>query len=326
MPTKEIEKQLQLSNTYFTTREICPACGSRQFRTLYQSAYDKPPIKTYLEAFYASRGGVEFEYLKGADYILCKCNECNLVYQKDIPNDELMERLYEHWINPELAYERHLKKDKLEHFAFYAREIMQVIAFFNRQPSSLKFFDFGMGWGKWALMAKAFGCDSYGTELSQQRITYALANGIKVITWEQIPQNQFDFINTEQVFEHIPEPLETLRHLKKGLKAGGVVKISVPTDRNMDRKLKVMDWTIDKGSKGFLNAIAPLEHINCYTPKTLIKMANVAGLEEVVIPMKTQYQYSLNWYGLKNIAKNLIAPINSNIRKTQNYLFFQNKG
>ena len=126
---------------------------------------------------------------------------------------------------------------------------MQIISWFKKAPSSLKFFDFGMGWGEWALMAKAFGCRSYGAELSNICIEYAKANGINIVSWDEIPQSQFDFINTEQVFEHISNPLQTLCHLKKGLKANGLLKISVPTVNFMERRLRIMDWNSPKGAR-----------------------------------------------------------------------------
>ena len=55
---------------------------------------------------------------------------------------------------------------------------------------------------------------------------------------EQAENLRFDFINTEQVFEHISEPLETLKELKTLLKPGGIIKISVPTADDINRRLK----------------------------------------------------------------------------------------
>ena len=40
----------------------------------------------------------------------------------------------------------------------------------------------------------------------------------KLLVGEQAENLRFDFINTEQVFEHISEPLETLKELKNTLK------------------------------------------------------------------------------------------------------------
>lgn len=182
-----------------------------------------------------------------------------------------------------------------------------------------------MGWGKWALMVKAFGCESYGTELSEERIKYATSNGIKVLAWDEIPKHSFDFINTEQVFEHISNPLDTFIYLKDALKSNGILKISVPTANDIKKRLKIMDWKAPKGTRNSLNPVAPLEHINYFRRNSLIKMANLAGMEEVVIPMRTQYLYTSNWRGAKRIAKNILLPIYRNVLKRQNYLFFRNK-
>jgi 2-polyprenyl-3-methyl-5-hydroxy-6-metoxy-1,4-benzoquinol methylase len=313
-----------MSNPFFRIREKCPICDSGGFTIIYQSSYDEPPVRNYLVDFYSSQGKVEFEYLDGATYVLCECNLCGSIFQRDIPNDILMERLYEHWINPEQVFNAHQRQTSLGYFSEYAQEIMQIISYFRKEPSSLCFFDFGMGWAKWALMAKAFGCNSYGTELSIKRIEYAKSNGIKVIAWDEIPQHSFDFINTEQVFEHIPEPLQTLLHLKTALKTGGILKISVPTANDINRRLKIMDWKSPKETKNSLNPVAPLEHINFFRRSSLVKMASEAEMEEVFIPIKLQYRYTTDWGGIRKVAKNIVKPIYRNLLKKQNYIFLRN--
>jgi len=313
-----------MSNPWFERRKECPACASCSFRTIYQSQYDEPPVKDYLVDFYSPQGMVEFEYLNGATYVLCECDVCGLIFQRDIPNEILMEKLYEHWIDPKKVFSQQQKQDDLGYYSYYAQEIMQIISYFRKEPSSLCFFDFGMGWGKWALMAKAFGCDSYGTELSLERAEYAKSNGIKVIIWDEIPQHRFDFINTEQVFEHIPEPLQTLRYLKTALKTNGVLKVSVPTANDIRRRLKIMDWKAPKGSNNSLNPVAPLEHINCFGRASLVKMASEAEMEEVFIPVIVQYRHITDWSGPKRIAKNILKPIYRNLLKKQNYIFLRN--
>ncbi len=312
-----------MKNEFFNYRDKCPACHSKNFKEVYKSPFDEHPIRSYLEVFYAAPdGGVEFEYLKNASYHLCECKECNLIFQKEILNDYLMELLYDKWIDPILIFNHDQDSHNLERAMYYASEISMIIDFFDKMPSELSFFDFGMGWGKWALMVKSFGCKTYGTELSEERIKYATSNGIQVITWEEMPSYSFDFINTEQVFEHIPNPLETLNHLKLSLKPNGIIKISVPTANNIKSILKKMDWKAERGSKNSLMPVAPLEHINYYRRISLVKMAEKAGLKEVMIPMKLQYRYKSNWNGSRRIAKNLALPIYRNILKKQNYLFF----
>ena len=67
-----------------------------------------------------------------------------------------------------------------------------------------------MGWGNWLLAAKALGVSVFGPQLSEERVKYAKKNGITVITWDEIQGSNFDYINTDQGFEHLPQPLETL--------------------------------------------------------------------------------------------------------------------
>jgi 2-polyprenyl-3-methyl-5-hydroxy-6-metoxy-1,4-benzoquinol methylase len=275
-----------------------------------------------LRSFYSLQGGIEFNYLKNATFNLCECKECGLIFQKEIPNEFLMKVLYEKWIDPKKVFDQHKKTDELSIYTFYAREIATVINYLQKVPSELSFFDFGMGWGKWALMVNGFGCESYGTELSEDRINYAISNGINVIEWEEIPKHSFDFINTEQVFEHLPNPLDTLIYLNSALKAGGLLKISVPTANDITRRLKLMDWKAPKGTRNSLNPIAPLEHINYFRRNSLLKMAALAGMKEVVMPMRYKYIFTSNWYRVTRIAKDIFFPMYRNIFKRQNYLFF----
>ena len=313
-----------MSNPWFERRGECPACASQRFRNIYEAAYDKPPLRDYLVEFYSNQGGVEFEFLNGVNYVLCECDICGMIFQRDIPNAALMRRLYEQWIDPSKVIDLRDEEDSLEYYTLHAQEIMQIISYFNKLPSSLSFFDYGMGLGKWALMAKAFGCESYGADLSEECIDLAKSSGIKIISWDEIPEHRFDFINTEQVLEHLPRPLDTLRHLKTALKPGGILKVSVPNTNDIDRRLKIMDWKSPKYSRNSLNAVAPLEHINCYRRSSLHKMAEEADMEVVYIPIVDQYRYTAAWSGMRAIAKNVARPVLRNLLKRRNYVFLRN--
>lgn len=308
----------------FIERTHCPSCHAPTGRELYRCRYDDPALRAYLTAAYRVVGhGIEYEYLHGAEFILVECPQCELVYQQQIPDDALMERLYEHWIDPQTVFARHQQTDTLAYHSRDAQEIMQVMAFLGKSPHQLTFLDFGMGWGKWARMAQAFGCETYGTELSPARIAYAQAHGIKVISEGELGEQQFDFINTEQVFEHLPEPLRTLQQLQRVLKPEGVLKISVPDGTDLKRRLAVMDWGAPKGSKNSLNAVSPLEHINCFKRNTVQKMAACAGLREVHLPLALQYAFATNWRLPKPFLKNLLMPLSRNLWQRGTYLFFR---
>jgi transcription elongation factor Elf1 len=314
-----------LTTRFFVKRELCPACDSHHYSRIFSSDYLNPTLKRYLTDFYGPQGKVEFAYLEDATYALEECHDCGLVFQSEVPNDFLMEKLYEKWIDPEMAIKQHCETDDLNRYSGYAREVMVLIKYFNRIPSRLHLLDFGMGWGSWCMMAKAFGCKCYGTELSESRIGYAIGQGVEVLKWKDIPEYQFDFINIEQVLEHIPKPLATLRYLKQALKLEGLIKVSVPDGGDVKRRLATGDWTAPKGSRNSLNIVSPLEHINCFSRRTIIKMAEVTGLAIVDIPLRIELASSTNWQLVKPALKNILRPIYRTVLHRGTYVFLRQK-
>ena len=129
-----------------------------------------------------------------------------------------------------------------------------------------------MGWGHYCIASKALGFNVYGAELSQKRIDFAKTHGIKVIEdISLIKNNFFQFINTDQVIEHVSDPGAIIKDLKRILHDDGILKIAVP---NSKKSLKTLGKTNWKPSK---DALHPLEHINCFTNKTLLKLAENNG-------------------------------------------------
>ena len=78
-----------------------------------------------------------------------------------------------------------------------------------------------------------------------------------------------------------------------------------------------------KGSKRSLNAVSPLEHINCFNRNSLIIMAYKAKLELVKIPLTIQYANSTNWKLIKPLVNNILNPLRRNIFNKGTSLFFR---
>ncbi len=131
----------------FLNRQSCPACNSKEYTTIYSCKFIESPIKEFLVSFYNPQGGIEFDYLDEAEYVLNECIDCGMVYQKQIPDDSLMHKLYTEWIDPNKTFTSDVEGRVLDYYAEYAQEIMMLIAYFQTLPSKLAFLDFGMGWG-----------------------------------------------------------------------------------------------------------------------------------------------------------------------------------
>jgi SAM-dependent methyltransferase len=306
---------------YFVVREACPGCGSARCNTLYSTPYSQPPISDYLRSFYPLLGEDAFDYLTGADFTLDQCRDCSLIYQVEVPDDLLIHKLYEEWIEPGSIANDHFKG-----FGFtrqYLQEVMTFIHLLGKPPSELKVLDFGMGWGHWCMVVRAFGCQVWGYDLSQPQIEHARSLGIRVLDWDGIPLHHYDFIGCEQIFEHLVEPLKTLQFLSRCLNPQGIIKISVPNGNGIRRKLRNPNWKAAKYSKESLNPVSPLEHLNCFSTAAILAMARTVGLEPVRVPISVHYASLVNWKPWKPMLRNLLIPIYRRFHPRETYLLFR---
>jgi len=303
----------------FIERTECPACLNRTFESIYAIPEGSEVISNYLNEFYRAQGGVQLDLLRGWKYELGKCSHCSLVFQKYILGNRLMHVLYERWINPEVTFSMS-KKHPLTYYLNLVEEVSQTINYFGKQPHELKFLDFGMGWAEWCKVASALGCNVFGAELSEARISNAKINNIEVIDINSVKENTFDCINTEQVFEHISDPLHMLKKLYSIINPGGLIKISVPDGYRLPELLKINDWNAPKGTAHSLNVVAPLEHINCFTFQSLFMMGQAAGL--VLEPALAYRKYPVT---PQDVLKNKFRAwyINKVRPNKGTYLFFR---
>ena len=143
-----------------------------------------------------------------------------------------------------------------------------------------------MGWGYWARMATAHGLDVCGLELSPAPRAHAESMG--VAGDRSLPEegDRFDFIYANQVFEHLADPREALLELAARLAPDGVMQMRVPDGRGIAARLARSGWTPE------MDAVHPLEHINCFDRDSLLAFARQAGLRAIDPPAR------LNWGSL----------------------------
>lgn len=254
----------------FQQREHCPVCASTSNRLLCEIPYRDPQLSNYLEQFYGGR--VALNSLQTANYRVVLCQHCGFIYQDSILHAEGLKILYEDWID----HTQSLRKKQTAGASLYlqyAAQIQTLARLFKQRPDQVRILDYGMGWGYWSRMAQAHGFDVVGFELSEQRREYARRSGVSVI--DELPDEMasFDCIYANQVFEHLPDPLQSLRDICLQLKPEGIICIRVPDGRGVIASLEQGGWSPE------LTAIHPLEHINCFTRKTLLGMAARAGLK-----------------------------------------------
>lgn len=295
-------------NAHFTTRMECPGCHGTTVEMIFSRPYAEPRLRGALERFYAEVGGLDYTALEGADYVVQSCRGCGLTFQRDVPDDSLLEKLYEEWISPERAFDRFHANVSPGRHAEIARDVFISLSLVRSASRPLRALDYGCGWGEWGRMTKAFGAETWGTELSAARRAACERDGIRVVTENALPSAGFDLINADQVFEHLPAPARTLALLKTKLHSGGVIRIAVPNGWRIASSLRSFDRELQAPRLGGLNAIAPLEHLNCFTTRSLVRMAADCGHTRLVPSWGVLHQALVCLPGLRGKIKQAVLP------------------
>lgn len=280
-------------------RDRCPACRAAAHAVLVSENYGSATLRNYLEEHYQGRADVRS--LGGYSFELRRCAACALVYQRMVPGEGLLSDIYERWIPPS-ERSRLAAGYRLDDYRYCAEQVEFLILRSARPPDELRVLDFGLGWSEWARMARAYGCRVSGVELSQERCDYARSQGIEIIDPSELPGRQFDFINTEQVFEHLLEPRTVLATLVAALAPGGLLKLSVPESRATLRKIE-RDRSLAGLSKAQFMPVAPLEHVNSFEHRSLVALGRSLGLAPLRPRLAQIFDSASGWWRPRRAAR-----------------------
>ncbi|MGI4843164.1 MAG: class I SAM-dependent methyltransferase [Janthinobacterium lividum] len=305
------------SHPLLVKRGQCPACRRTSTRKLYSEPLDSPDISRYLQEHYGRRVERDFS---GYEYELAQCEHCGLAFQAQVPAPALLEEIYDHWL-PATEREAVAARWGRDDYRYLAEQVQFMLDHFRVRPGSIKALDFGFGWAEWAKMASAYGVEVCGAELSQVRIDYARSVGIPVVDGAALPQGEFHFINTEQVFEHLLEPGDTLATLARALRPGGLVKVSVPNCAKSIRKL-LGARNFGALSAGDIMPIAPFEHINAFSYDSLCALGREAGLVPLRPSLRKLYNASSGWMEAKTALKTLARPVYRHLYPKSTFVYF----
>lgn len=261
--------------------------------------------------------------LSKGEYRLDQCEECGTYFQAEIGDSEFLEFLYTHW-----ASEPGFESDPIYSFDVSnpmksrdGHELMAVAAFLGLPISKLRVLDYGMGWAGWGRVAASLGADVHGFDLSEDRMQFARQHGIKTELGDGL-----HFINTEQVFEHVAEPVEVAGELSRLLRPGGVLKISAPSTHGVEALIGRLGK--EKVGPEDMTPVAPLEHINCFTREGLYRLGRKFGLAPVKPTILQRFAFlrhkgSLAIGDPKRVAKEMIRPFYQYHNRANRYLWLQ---
>ena len=120
--------------------------------------------------------------------------------------------------------------------------------------------------------------DTYGIDISEYAIEQAARFAPQSICTvadigESLPTHleaeSFDLVVAKYVFEHLPHPIDAMRHVASALRPGGHLFISVPNTESIGARWKSDDWYARKDPT----------HISLLGPQEWLELVDEAGLE-----------------------------------------------
>jgi SAM-dependent methyltransferase len=214
----------------------CPLCGADQARLLYRS--ERPFMR------------------------IVRCRPCGMMYQNPQVAEAGMEDAYQSFEE----YGRYASLEEGKRKLFESR-----IRRFERQwrlPEEGAFLDVGASRGamldavktllpKWRLA---------GVEISPSARAALLARGYSALPGIEAldAAAKFDWINLDNVLEHMPAPGAILKRLKAHLNPGGFIYIDVPNESFFSLRYRINDVV-----RGFRKPPTFPGHVNLFTPRTL---------------------------------------------------------
>ncbi len=254
-------------------RNKCPYCESIKFNTLYKKNYNSIILKVFILEYYKDEKIIDI--LKSNIYEITECIECNGIFQKYIPDEDLSYFLYEKLISAEESFN---KKKNIIHTNFkeYSLDAEIIKNLLEKKNNEIKILEFGCGWGFWAKFMKELNFNVETVEISDSRIDHLKKNNIQNYkSIKEINQN-YDLIFSNQALEHIPYPIKTIKELYDKLNNNGIMYHKFPSSFLFKKKL----------TKNYIpkkDCAHPLEHINIFNKQCFTKICKITNLQKVEI-------------------------------------------
>jgi 2-polyprenyl-3-methyl-5-hydroxy-6-metoxy-1,4-benzoquinol methylase len=111
------------------------------------------------------------------------------------------------------------------------------------------------------------GIDFDAKAIERAKSVYGLKARCGAISDFDFPENHFDAITLKHVIEHLPKPVDDIRHCWRLLKPGGQLVVATPNSHSMGHQIFKESW---------MN-LDPPRHLFIFSPPTLARVAALAG-------------------------------------------------
>lgn len=205
----------------------------------------------------------------GAQYV--RCRGCGFIFTHPRNFDSLTE-------NNE-AYEDRIDRYAQKFSSSKSRRSAQaVLRMFAPYRQTGRLLEIGSNTGAFLYHAREQGWQPVGVEPTEGCARYGREkHGLEILTGiieeVSLPENSFDAVYSNAVFEHLPNPSTAFRAAFRALRPGGALYVDTVNYDSYTREFIGAEWKL----------IEPRGHLSLYTPATLRRYCEQAGFEAAQI-------------------------------------------
>lgn len=223
-------------------------------------------------------------------YDIIRCDVCGFAHVSPLPTAEDMAAIYreEYYSSEKPAYLTEAAEDQRWATLMQTDRLASLAGLLA--PPRRRLLDIGSGPGFFLQTAMQMGWHAKGIEPSRQAAAFARSLGVEVVEGFFAPDTaltlgRFDVVHLNNVLEHLPDPVSTLKVAYSVLDPGGLLCINVPNDFT----------AMQEAGRQAANAeqwwVAPPHHLNYFDFATAAQLLERLGL--VVVERSTSFPMEL---------------------------------
>ncbi|MGI8586543.1 MAG: class I SAM-dependent methyltransferase [Chloroflexia bacterium] len=235
------------------------------------------------------------DYISGGIFVLERCSLCGLVLTTPQPPPDEIGKYYPRgYYGQGKRYSLPLERLLDWLYAFRTR-LIEIAN--GLEPGRV--LDIGCGRGLLLHHLRKRGWEVAGTELSEDSASYArdvLHIDVQTanITDLRLPSESFDAVILWHVLEHITDPEALLQEVARILYPGGTLLVAVPNFGSVEARLAKSRW---------FHLDVP-RHLNHFTPQTLRRMLDEAGLHPRMV---SYFASEYDFFSFVQTAENMLG-------------------
>jgi 2-polyprenyl-3-methyl-5-hydroxy-6-metoxy-1,4-benzoquinol methylase len=140
-----------------------------------------------------------------------------------------------------------------------------------------RLLDLGCGSDAWLTAMQALGWRVEGLDADPRAVRAAAERGLAVrcgsLEQQHFPGETFDAVNLNNVIEHLPDPIRTLKECVRILRPEGTLVVWTPNTASLGHRVLKQQW----------RGLEPPRHLFLFAPLSLRSLLNRAGFQRISI-------------------------------------------